>query len=136
MFNRGKKKGKNSSSNWSDTPGCVRYGRKRNSPGGMKRHDRGETMYYQFQEKKEPEELPPGLHKHDTPMCLFCGAVNHWKVEPILRWFDIVIVLILLVAYGSGLLFLLLTIVFRWNPESRAKICPSCKKRSTWTFYY
>lgn len=74
--------------------------------------------------------------RHDVPKCLHCGAINPWKVEPMLIARHWLVTLGLLLFFGAGLVYLLIVIIIRSNPNTRAKICPSCGARNMWTFQY
>jgi hypothetical protein len=73
---------------------------------------------------------------HDVPKCLSCGTVTPWQIEPVLRQIDWIIGLVLLCAFGGGLVYLLVVAAVRSNPARRAKLCPKCGARNLWTFVY
>lgn len=75
-------------------------------------------------------------HKHSTPKCTNCGAINEWKIGPVIRPIDWIITLSLLLLFGSGLIYLLVIIIIRQNPDNREKICPNCGAKNMWTFVY
>ena len=73
---------------------------------------------------------------HRTPKCTHCGYVGDWKLESLLLPRHIIIFLLLLFFWGAGLIYLLVVLIIRMNPDNRAKICPHCKARNLWTFDY
>lgn len=73
---------------------------------------------------------------HEIPKCLCCGAITHWKIEPLFLPRHWIIFIILLCSAGAGLIYLPLIYVIRMNPNSRSKICPICGARNMWTFQY
>lgn len=77
-----------------------------------------------------------GLTCHATPKCTHCGYVGEWKLESLLLPHHIIIFLIFLFFWGAGLIYLIVILIIRMRPDSRAKICPHCKARNLWTFYY
>jgi hypothetical protein len=73
---------------------------------------------------------------HNTPKCLNCGNIAPWKVEPMFRLIDWVIFGILLGAFGSGFIYLLIVWISRINPANRTKICSLCGAKNMFTFLY
>jgi hypothetical protein len=74
--------------------------------------------------------------RHEVPKCLSCGTITPWKVEPILLPRHIIIFLILLLFFGTGLIYLIIILIIRSGSNSRSKICPHCGARNLWTFLY
>lgn len=74
--------------------------------------------------------------QHEVPRCQSCGYTGKWKVESILRPIDWVLGILLLFAFGSGLIYFLVVFLIRCNKNRRDKICPECKARNLWTFIY
>jgi hypothetical protein len=77
----------------------------------------------------------PG-QKHAVPKCLSCGTITPWKIEPLLLPRHIFITLALVIFFGAGLVYALVVIAMRSNPNQRSKICPHCGGRNMWTFMY
>ena len=74
---------------------------------------------------------------HDVPRCTACGNVGPWKVESLLRPVDWVIGIVLMVlGFIPGVVYLGVTIAIRSNKDRRAKICPKCKAKNMFTFQY
>lgn len=75
--------------------------------------------------------------RHDVPRCTCCGYVGPWKVDSLFRPIDYVIGIILLICFIiPGITYLGTVALIRANKDRRAKICPSCKARNLWTFFY
>lgn len=74
--------------------------------------------------------------KHEVPKCTCCGYEGQWKLAPVIRPIDWIITLGLLIFFGAGLVYLLITVVIRSNKDRRSKICPNCKAKNLWTFLY
>lgn len=74
--------------------------------------------------------------RHHVPKCTCCGYVGEWKVASLVRPIDIVIFLLFFLFWGAGFIYLIVVILIRLNPDRRAKICPQCKAKNLWTFYY
>lgn len=79
---------------------------------------------------------PQGAMQHNEPRCGCCGYVGQWKVEPIFLTHHWIIFFISLFFFGAGIFYLLTVLIIRGNTEHRAKICPQCKARNMWSFYY
>ena len=80
-------------------------------------------------------EAPVQQHGlNTTPKCLRCGTVTPWKVEAILLPRHFVISFLLLFLFGGGIVYFIVVLLVRSNPNSRAKICPRCGARNMWTF--
>lgn len=74
---------------------------------------------------------------HNMPRCTACGNVGQWQVESILRPIDWIIGLVLMImGFLPGLIYLGVTIAIRSNKDRRAKICPMCKAKNMFTFQY
>lgn len=73
---------------------------------------------------------------HKIPKCTVCGSITNWKIEPVLLWYHWLIGLILICAYGSGLIYFTIILIIRSKEKNRAKICPKCGARNLWTFEY
>lgn len=80
--------------------------------------------------------FPPPPGQHPVPKCLRCGAIGQWHIEPILLGIHWIIGGIFLLAAGGGLVYLLVSFIYRSNPDRRAKICAHCKSRGMFTFVY
>jgi hypothetical protein len=76
------------------------------------------------------------IQSHAVPKCLSCGYVGPWKVDGLLRPMDWVIGLLFMVAFGSGLVYLVVVALLRSNKNNRAKICTNCKARNMFAFQY
>lgn len=75
--------------------------------------------------------------KHDIPRCTCCGYVGQWKLDSIFRPVDFVIGIILLIlGIIPGVIYFATVGLIRANKDRRAKICPSCKAKNLWTFFY
>lgn len=74
--------------------------------------------------------------KHDVPKCTACGHVGPWKLGPILRPIDWIIGILLLFAFGGGIVYLIVVAIIRSDPNRREKICPQCNARNLFTFFY
>lgn len=74
--------------------------------------------------------------RHDLPMCLSCGKINAWKIEPILLPHHIITTIILLLFFGAGLFYFIYVLIYRNNPNNRSKICQSCGAENMWSFVY
>ena len=74
--------------------------------------------------------------RHPIPRCTSCGTVTQWTPEPLLLPIHWLIGGIFLLAAGGGLVYLLVTLIYRSNPDRRGKICPHCKARNMFTFVY
>lgn len=78
-----------------------------------------------------------GGTKHDVPRCTCCGYVGQWKLDSLFRPMDYVIgILLLFLGIIPGVIYLVVVGLIRSNKNRRAKICPSCKARNLWTFFY
>lgn len=75
--------------------------------------------------------------KHDVPRCTCCGYVGEWKLDSVFRPVDFVIGIILLIlGIFPGIIYFATVGLIRSNKDRRAKICPSCKAKNLWTFFY
>lgn len=70
------------------------------------------------------------------PQCTCCGYIGDFKAGPLLKGSDWVIFLALLFLFGSGFIYLIITIVSRSNPANREKICPNCRSQNMFTYVY
>lgn len=89
-------------------------------------------------------------YRHEVPMCTKCGYVGEWVLDPILRYYHVIIfVVILLVtmaltsdekhimyAIWIPLSYLFLVFVTRIFPSNRSKKCDNCGRRDEFTFWY
>ena len=75
--------------------------------------------------------------KREEPKCTHCGYVGKWEIGPILRPIDYVIGIIFLI-FGvvPGLIYIGVVAAIRSNEDNREKICPKCKAKNLWTFFY
>ena len=85
---------------------------------------------------QSPITPPIAGQTHPIPKCLHCGAITLWQVEPLLLPRHFIIGLVLLCAAGSGLIYFLVIVLIRSNPNNRHKICPQCHSHNLWTFIY
>lgn len=75
--------------------------------------------------------------KHDVPRCTCCGYVGEWKLDSVFRPVDFVIgIPLLILGIIPGVIYLVTVGLIRSNKNRRAKICPQCKARNLWTFFY
>ena len=74
--------------------------------------------------------------QHLIPKCLSCETVTHWVPEPMLLPRHWITFAILLLAFGSGIVYLIVVLIIRNNPDNRDKLCPYCGARNVWTFIY
>ena len=70
------------------------------------------------------------------PKCLHCGTITKWRTEPLLTGRHWLIGGLLMLAAGSGLIYLGVVALIRTNKNTRAKTCPKCKAANMWTFQY
>ena len=85
----------------------------------------------------QPQVQVGGPQRHDVPRCSCCGYVGQWQVESLFRPMDWVIgILLLILGIIPGIVYLVTVALIRSNKDRRAKICPSCKARNLWTFFY
>jgi hypothetical protein len=77
-----------------------------------------------------------GGEQHNVPKCLHCGYVGPWIVGPLFTLMDWIIGGALLVAFGGGLIYMLLVGISRWNPNNRSKKCAHCGTQNMFTFVY
>ncbi len=83
------------------------------------------------------QSRPPARgERHSIPRCLNCGRITRWQVEPLLLPIHIGIALVLLLAFGGGLIYIILVALIRADPANRGKICPRCGAKNMWTFVY
>ncbi len=73
---------------------------------------------------------------HKEPKCTACGAINTIKAGPILRPMDIVITILLMFLFGTGLIYLIVVLIIRSNERNREKICTQCKAKNLFTYDY
>jgi len=69
-------------------------------------------------------------------MCLNCGKITDWRVESLLMPRHIVVGLLLLLVYLSGLLYWIAVCINRADEKNRNKICPACGAKNMWSFIY
>jgi hypothetical protein len=74
--------------------------------------------------------------RHQVPKRLSCGAITPWKLDPILNTNHIVVGLLLMLLFCSGLFYFITLLLLRSNSNTRAKVCPRCGARNMWTFQY
>lgn len=75
--------------------------------------------------------------KHDIPRCTCCGYIGEWKLDSLFRPVDFVIGIILIfLGVVPGIIYFATVGLIRSNKDRRAKICPKCKARNLWTFFY
>lgn len=74
--------------------------------------------------------------RHDIPKCLSCGAITPWKLDPIINTHHIIVSLVLMLLFCSGIAYFITIFLMRSNPNMRAKVCPRCGARNMWSFQY
>jgi hypothetical protein len=87
-------------------------------------------------ERVLPPTQPGQQYQHSVPMCLSCGTVTPWQVGPLYQPINLIIGLVFLIAWGGGLIYLLVVGIRRSDPNNREKVCPFCKAKNMWTFVY
>jgi hypothetical protein len=104
--------------------------------------------YFPPNQQGQPAPLPSGYfppnqpsnimpqQRHEVPRCMSCGTITQWNVEPLFLLRHFIIGGLLLLFFGSGLLYFLIVAIIRSSSKSRSKICPNCGARNLWTFIY
>ena len=64
-----------------------------------------------------------------NPRCQHCGSQDGWEEEEWLRTCDIVITALLNILYGAGLIYLIVILLYRKDPEKRKRYCLKCGKK-------
>lgn len=105
-------------------------------PSSMLLAKRPPKMHRRNAPNEDRMAFSSGSEKHSVPKCTHCGYEGEWKLESLVRPMDIIITILLLFFWGAGLIYLLVVVLIRMNPDNRAKICPSCQAKNLWTFYY
>ena len=106
---------------FSNCPNCFSENNANNSMNGVSEYDSTTTNHE---------------CTHNIPKCLYCGNIEEWKVEPLITVTDWIIIAVLFFFFGSGLIYLLITVIVRSNQDNRTKICKKCGAKNMFTFYY
>lgn len=73
---------------------------------------------------------------HNVPKCTNCGHVGAMQPGPLFRKNDLLWIVLLMFAFGGGLIYAAYIALTRWDPNKREKICPNCGSVNLYTMLY